>query len=407
MVANNKPSRMVVVDALRGFALAGVALVHFTEQYIAGPAPEGFLAEVNGPVDQVLQGLVFALFSGKFYAIFSMLFGLSFFIQMDSAERRGEDFSLKFIWRAVLLFVIGYVHQLFYRGDIVTIYALLAPFLVPFHRMSSRAILITAAIFLLGLPRLLMFIFLQGYSAFGLPDFMGSPLEAQYYDVLKNGSLLEVFAQNAVYGMQTKFDFQLGIFGRLYTTFGYFLLGHWLGKIQLFREVDERRRAVRKALLWSAAAFLLSSILTGVGFSFVSQPLDFHSWPAAVLFLPITWTNVSLASVIVCGFLLLYTKTKGRWQRRLDFFAPYGRLALTNYLGQSLIGTFLLFGWGLGFLGELRTLYTIILAIVVIALQTLASKYWLRTYHYGPLEWLWRSGTHLKWQRFRKTAISQ
>ncbi len=127
-----KTQRINSVDALRGFALAGVVLVHMVEQYIAGPAPEGFMEGVNGIPDQIVQGLLQIFFSGKFFALFSIIFGLSFAIQMQSAEKKNVKFGWRFLWRAVLLFVIGFVHQLFYRGDILTVYAVLAPFLIPF-----------------------------------------------------------------------------------------------------------------------------------------------------------------------------------------------------------------------------------------------------------------------------------
>ncbi len=119
-----KTQRINSIDALRGFALAGVVLVHMVEQYIAGPAPEGFMEGVNGIPDQIVQGLLQIFFSGKFFALFSILFGLSFAIQMQSAEKKNVKFGGRFVWRAALLFIIGYVHQLFYRGD----------FLFPFTR---------------------------------------------------------------------------------------------------------------------------------------------------------------------------------------------------------------------------------------------------------------------------------
>lgn len=93
---------------------------------------------LNGLPDQILMGFTSFFVRGKFFALFSILFGLSFSIQMASADRKGEAFSWRFLWRAVLLFVIGYVHQLFYRGDILTIYAMLAPFLIPFSRLSNK-----------------------------------------------------------------------------------------------------------------------------------------------------------------------------------------------------------------------------------------------------------------------------
>ncbi|MEO0340219.1 MAG: hypothetical protein AAF242_13535, partial [Bacteroidota bacterium] len=253
-----KPARIQSIDALRGFALAGVAIVHMVEQYVAGAPPEGLMDEINGLPDQIVQGLVFFLFSGKFYAIFSILFGLSFSIQMDSASRRNEDFSLRFLWRAVLLFGIGYVHQLFYRGDILTIYAMLAPFIIPFHRLDKKWVLFAAAFFFLSVPRFITFYAIGNGPLFGLEEGWSNPAETAYLEAIRFGSISEVFQQNAVYGMKTKMNFQLLPMGRFFYTFGYFLLGLWLGKMDVFRKLKEYKSAIIKVLAWSGAAWLLS-----------------------------------------------------------------------------------------------------------------------------------------------------
>ena len=133
-----KTNRINSIDALRGFALAGVVLVHMVEQYIAGPAPEGFLEGLNGIPDQIVQGFIQLFLTGKVFALFSILFGLSFTIQMQSAEKKGVKFGGRFLWRAVLLFIIGYFHQLFYRGDILTIYAVLALSLIHISEPTRR-----------------------------------------------------------------------------------------------------------------------------------------------------------------------------------------------------------------------------------------------------------------------------
>jgi uncharacterized protein len=109
--------------------------------------------------------------------------------------------------------------------------------------------------------------------------------------------------------------------------------------------------------------------------------------------------NISFLVIILSGFILLYQKSK--WQKRLSFFAPYGRMALTNYVSQAIVGTFLLYGWGLGLCDQIRTLYLFFIAIGLVIVQTLACKIWLNNFKYGPLEWLWRSGTYLKIQPFR------
>ncbi len=397
---NQLNNRIVIIDALRGFALAGVALAHITEQYIAGPPPEGFMEGINSLPDNILMGILGFFISGKFFALFSILFGLSFSIQMDSAAKRGEDFSLRFLWRAVLLFGIGYVHQLFYRGDILTIYAVLVPFLIPFHKLSNKWILGFAAIFFLSLPRFIAFAITGNNNLFGLPDGFQNPLETAYFEALQSGTLLEVFEQNAVYGMKTKMNFQLLIFGRFYYTFGYFLLGLWLGKIGFFRDIKKFDPYFQKVVIWTLGILVSGFLLTGASFATAPQPVDFSHWQHILGINFFDWVNLTMTILIILVFVFLYQKEE--WQRRLMFFAPYGRMALTNYILQSIIGTLIFFGWGLGLIGQLRGIYLVLIGITIITLQTYFSKYWLQHFKYGPLEWLWRSGTYLKWQKFKK-----
>ncbi len=397
-------NRIISIDALRGFALAGVALVHMVEQYIAGPHPDGFMEGVNGIPDQIIQGIIGIFFTGKFFALFSILFGLSFSIQMESAQNKGQKFGGRFIWRAFLLFLIGCVHQLFYRGDILTIYAVLAPFIIPFYRVSSKWLLITAGLIFLGIPRFISFAIFGSDSITGVHSMMDNnhELVKNYIDTITNGSLGEVFYLNATYGMLTKIDFQVSFFGRFYYTFAYFLIGLWLGRIGLFRDLSSFSKKIKDFMLWSIGALILSVGFVIATFATAPQPIDFSTWQFALGMNFMDWVSISMASIILCGFLMLYQKES--WKKRLAFFAPYGRMALTNYFMQSVIGTFIYFGWGLGYIGHFGALICFLLGIGVIIIQTLLSKYWLKSFRYGPLEWLWRCGTYLKWQPFLKTT---
>lgn len=401
IVTPKEKNRIVTIDALRGFALAGVALVHMVEQYIAGPHPEGFMEGVNGIPDLIIQGLITIFFTGKFFALFSILFGLSFSIQMDSAENKGQKFGGRFIWRAALLFVIGYVHQLFYRGDILTIYAVLAPFIIPFYRVSNKWLLITAGLIFLGIPRFLAFVLFGSEGVTGVHPMMDNnhELVKEYIETVSTGSIGDVFFLNATYGMLTKIDFQISFFGRFFYTFGYFLIGLWLGKTGIFRNLSAYAKQIKNVMLWSIGALMLSFVFTAVSFATAPQPIDFSSWQFVFGINFFDWVSISMSSIILCGFLMLYQRES--WQKRLDFLAPYGRMALTNYFMQSVIGTFIFFGWGLGYIGKLGALTCFLLGIGIIVIQTLFSKYWLKKFRYGPLEWLWRCGTYLKWQPFR------
>ena len=225
-------------------------------------------------------------------------------------------------------------------------------------------------------------------------------LVKNYIETISSGSLGDVFYANATYGMLTKIDFQVSFFGRFYYTFAYFLIGLWLGKIGVFRNLTGYSKQIKNVMLWSIGALMLSFVFTAVTFATAPQPMDFSSWQFAFGMNFFDWVSISMSSIILCGFLMLYQRET--WERRLAFFAPYGRMALTNYFAQSVIGTFIFFGWGLGYIGTLGALICFLLGLGVIILQTLLSKYWLKKFRYGPLEWLWRCGTYLKWQPFRR-----
>ena len=150
--------RITSIDAFRGFALAGIAIAHMVEQYVAAQAPESLGAAMNATIpDQIVQMFIEIFVRGKFFAMFAFLFGVSFFIQMDNAARKGINFQSRFLWRVALLFLIGYLHSLFYRGDILTIFAMLGVLLVFFYRVPTRICLAIAAVIVFGLPRFLLF----------------------------------------------------------------------------------------------------------------------------------------------------------------------------------------------------------------------------------------------------------
>jgi uncharacterized protein len=404
MVTSPKLSRIVLIDSLRGFALAGVALVHFTQRYITYATPEGFLDGLDSLPDYIINGIVQLFFVGKSYALFSLLFGLSFTIQMQSAERRGEDFSIRFLWRALLLFVIGYGHHLFYGGDILMMYAVLAPFIIPFYKLNNKWLLMVAGIMFIGLPSLITLAIIGTNNLFGLPSMRGvtNPINMEMFQAFHSGSISDVFRMNTIYGMKMQFSFQL-ISGRLYNTYGYFLIGLFLGKIGLFRNVDLYIQSIKKSIKWSLISLPVIIGIAIIVFMLIPTTDQLSSTRDQNIGMNLfNMINIPFSIIILSGFILLYQKS--RWQKCLAFFAPYGRMALTNYVSQAIVGSFILHGWGLGLCNQIRTLYLFFIAIGLVIVQTYACKIWLNYFKYGPLEWLWRSGTFFKIQPFRKEA---
>jgi len=394
--------RITVIDALRGFALAGIVICHVVENYIASATPTAFNEAVHqGVIDNIVDAFIGIFLRGKFIALFSFLFGLSFFIQMDNANQRGGYFGGRFLWRLLLLFGIGFVHSLFYRGDILTVYAVLGLFLIPFYKVPNKWVLGIAALLFLGLARIALFTTTGGDSIFSDVDFNPEdPRILAYYEVLKNGSLTDVFATNAVEGNIDKAEYQLGVFGRGYFTFAFFLVGLVVGRSGFFKRFREEQKLMKKVLIYAVIGFVVSFGIMAAGFMSMGTEFNMKSWNAIIGFTGMDLVNMTMTIIYIVLFTRWFKKGKG--ERLLSKFAPYGRMALTNYVFQSIIFTFILFGWGLGYLGELRQAYTFLIALVFIAFQMWFSRFWLQHFKYGPLEWLWRSLTFFKVFPFKK-----
>ena len=391
--------RIHAIDALRGFALWGILTVHVTEQFLGGYPPPGMADyAVHAPVDIWFKALNKSLFLSKFFTIFSLLFGLSFFIQMDRAARRGQPFARRFAWRLALLFGIGLVHNGFFRGDILTVYALLGVLLIPFQKASNRVLLGTALAIAAGLPRYLLLgaklLFFAPRTAAEQAAF--ETFNFQYFYLAREGGFGELFLRNIHPGWLMKMEFQFDLFGRGYLTFALFLLGLWLGRTRFFERYGEKKK-----MIWQLfAAAVLLALATEPLRKMLLAHYDLWSWRTVLGLTVQDLHNLAFSAALVLGFLLLtlLEKTRKVWL----LFAPYGRMALSHYVGQSVLGGFIFFGWGLGLLGEIGAAQAFLLGQAVFLIQIAFSRLWLRYFRYGPLEWLWRSGTYRKWQPLRK-----
>jgi uncharacterized protein len=320
---------------------------------------------------------------------------------MDNGHKRGSYFGARFFWRLLLLLGIGYVHHLFYRGDILTIYAILGIFLIPFYAVKNKWVLSFAALLFLGLGRYIIFYTTGGDGLFSTVEMTPeAPKVLAYYETLKTGTLTDVFATNAVQGHIDKAEFQFGVFGRGYFTFAFFLIGLYVGRLNFFKNFRNEKKLTKKVLIYASIVLVLSFVGMALAFSSMGENFNFKSWNAMIGLSFMDLTNFSMTLIYVALFTILFRKVK--WEKRLSTFAPYGRMALTNYVFQSILFTFILFGWGLGYIGELRQIYTFLIAIVFIALQMWFSKVWLKYFYYGPLEWLWRSLTFFKIMPFKR-----
>jgi len=379
-------NRITEVDALRGFALFGLFIVHMVEYYeLFWYAPEW------GRVHDA----VFFTFGGKAYAIFALLFGFSFSLMMGRQARRGIDFRGRFAWRLTLLLALGYLHGLLYSGDILQVLALTGLLLIALYPLGNRGLLVVAALGLLQAPKLVQL----GLAWAGdgtVTEPLHPALMAETFAIYANGSFADVVQRNLWAGQLGKWLFMLES-GRLWNVIGMFCVGVVLERSRFFETF--RQRAGR-AFAFGIVLLLLLPLVGAAGqlVAATGLPEGAAGLVRAILeqyrnnLLTGLWVLLFLAA---CQLPLLGTVT--RW------LAAPGRMSLTIYVSQSLYGVPLFYGFGLGLYTGFGQRNALLLGLVLWTVQMVLAGWWLRRYHYGPLEWLWRSATWLSsevpWKR--------
>ena len=395
-IAETRSGRIEAIDVLRGFTLFGIILVHMVEQYYAGQWPDQ-QAPTQTLADNITSGFVGIFIIGKFYMIFSFLFGLSFFIQFSKSDS-GKNFLARYTWRLIILFVIGFIHHLHYRGDILTIYAMLGLVMLVFYRLPDNYLLALAVFLVLNIPSVIT----RGVNVLFPTDnenpFGNADQEAllTYYNTLKSGSYVEILRAN-FNEFGGKMQFQMWS-GRIYITLGLFLLGIYAGRKNVFGKLQENiplfKKAMRYALFTILGAIVFALIIFG------GTALLKIEMPQALQWLIGGFVsdlfNTALAVIYVSWILLLFQKEK--WHRYLIYLYPVGKMGLTTYLMQTLFGTLIFFSYGLGLLGDIGAFTSLMLAIFLFAVQIVFARYWFKVFNYGPVEWLWRNLTYFKIQ---------
>lgn len=409
--------RITVIDALRGFALLGVILTHMWQHYSIYawglPPRTSLFAGMDDSIQWLMQNVVM----GKFINIFAFLFGLSFFIQMDRAHKKGVDFRKRFLWRMLLLFLIGVGGTMFYAGDILSIYAVFGVLLVLLYKVKSWILVVFAALLLIGTPRIItttydrmaqeQLVVSNGNASNETPRSSSRPVPPRRDRTprMEEPSFLNSAQTNLTRGTESKLNYQFGMFARGYITLAMFLMGLLAGRSRFFEQVHihkKRNAIILAALILGIIAINgLVSVLPQSSLRFMRPGTIVPPSQLAVMGLN-DIKGVFLSGAIAISFIILYQLKYSGYL--LDRLTPYGRMGLSNYEMQNVIGCLLFSSWAFGsFFGRFGTTEVFLLGLFIYVLQVIFSKYWLKYCLYGPLEWLWRSGTYLKWQPFKKS----
>jgi uncharacterized protein len=387
--------RMTVIDALRGFSLFGIVIEHSSTQFF-GMLPESKQnILIHGPLDKIAMAGVAFFLVGRFFTIFSLLFGLSFFIQMDRANSIGTEFKGRFVWRMFLLLLIGVFNFIFYQGDILIIYALLGVPLIFCYRLKAKYLVIIAIVLFSGLPRFCKLVYLK-LNHIESSDFSSSravKLQEQSFEVTRGDSLSALMKFNIENWKKIASIFQIGFFGRGFQTFALFLLGLILGRIDYFRKLEVFKSQTIKALKLLSLSSVICLVAIGILFYFF-KTMDMNTWSTMFGLTLYDLFNLSFSGVIISIFFLLYDQPQ--YKKILGKLIPIGKMGLTVYLMQNLVFTSFYFGWGGNWFGSFGVFISLVLGLLFYLLQMLFATYWFTKFQYGPLEWLWRSATFFK-----------
>ena len=383
----NKTPRIEVIDALRGFAVMAILLVHSLEHFIFPVYPTDSPEWLN-ILDNGTLNVVFSLFAGKSYAIFALLFGFTFYIQCHNQEKKGKDFGYRFLWRLVLLVGFATINAAFFpAGDVLLPFSIVGIVLFLVRKWSDKAILITAIFFLLQ-PiewyHYLMSLFDPSYT---LPDLGVNAMYQEVAEYTKAGNFWNFIAGNVTLGQKASLFWAIGA-GRFLQTAGLFLMGLYIGRKELFVTTDSHLRFWIKTLIVAAICF---APLYSLKELIMQSESDIVKQTVGTAF--DMWQKFAFTFVLVASFVILYQKEKFR--KAVTNLRFYGKMSLTNYISQSIMGAIIYFPFGFYLAPYCGYTVSLIIGIILFLLQVRFCKWWLSKHKQGPLESVWHKWTWL------------
>jgi uncharacterized protein len=397
MAPTSEPERYEFLDVLRGAALFGIVTANMILYSLYLYLPEAAMTGMSTwPADRVLDFLELTLIEGKFFTIFSVLFGIGFSVLLTRAKAKATGFYGFFLRRMLFLYLIGVAHAvLFWHADILQFYALCGALLLPFVTVRNRTIALFAVLALIA-PALID-------VAGGIPEGTFSGPRATLFErfgftrdarinIWTTGSPSDIVRLN-LSSWFGQLDYVITS-GMIFKIYGCFLLGFLAGRNEIHKHLPHYRPIIRKVAFFGIAAGIPLNVLYAMMFTSESW---LHTLTDTVAILPLSAGYASL----LC---LMWMGSKNAILSK--YFAPVGRMALTNYVGQSVICTLIFYGTGLGLGGTVGPTLYLPIGFVVYLVQIATSRLWLSRFQFGPLEWLWRMLTYGAWVPLTKRPVS-
>ncbi len=399
--------RITMLDILRGFAIFGILMVNM--MWYNSPLPS--LISDNSiwtsPTDQATKFLITFLFEGKFYVLFSMLFGYGFWLFLNKNNPEGKPILRLYAMRIFILLLIGIAHVLLlWPGDILIFYSILGFVLMLFRNVKDKTLMIWAII-LIMVPVALIG---MGVLVTLIPEAQMAMEQAMveqdrlFKDMINKALIVY---REGTFGEMMHMrirEYSLAANGFLFfhvNILAMFLIGQYAARKGYLKNIPEHLPFFRKLCIWG----FIIGIPTALFAAYASVFHDIYSaTPIALsaLFLN-SFGAPALSLAYVSGIILLVHN--GYLTRLKGWLAAVGRMALTNYLTHSIIASFLFYGYGFGWYGQMPPWLGLIPVFIIFGLQIPFSIYWLKHFRFGPAEWLWRSLTYMKWQPMKRLSM--
>ncbi len=365
-----------------------IILIHSIEHFnfYSFPPTDGQSQWLNFADRAIWDGLFF-IFAGKAYAIFALLFGFSFFIQDDNRRMRGYDFRLRFCWRLLLLFLIGQLNAAFFTGEVLVLYALVGFVLPLVCRLSTRKLLVLAAVCVMQpmcLWQIARAVADPGYTILSLDT---SSYWAATFEAQSTAGFWQTVKVNLWEGQLASLAWAWD-HGRVFQTAGLFIAGMLIGREGWFlrRNLSKWGPVLAAAICCFFPLYGLNNMVGGfITNSNILIPLKI---------LLSSLANLCFMLMLVSGILFAYYKAPALGSL-LDRLRPYGRMSMTNYVTQGIIGSALFYHWGL-FL-QLGITASELLGIAIFLAQYAVCRLWVNHHSHGPLEYLWKKATWIEW----------
>lgn len=366
-----KINRIEAVDALRGFAVGAIMLLHFIEHFIYGVYPVAS-SDLTATINQSVWDAMFFVFAGKSYTIFALLFGFTFIVQQRNQEVRGGDFAGRFAWRLVLLMGFATLNAAFFPGgDVLMLFAVTGFVMIPLRKLSARWLFVIAALFLIQPIELL--------ECAGV-NIMPTVLDPNAYPTLKtvtdSGDFFSMIWTNITLGQAGSLFWAIDA-GRLLQAPGLFILGMAMARGNYFSR---------------GVGFWTKVFLVGFATSFVLYVAK-SAAVGSLLIACTMWYNVAFSAILVSIFMILYQGDA--FKKMTGGLRFYGRMSLSSYVSQSIIGSLIFFPYALGLASRLDIAASLVVGLGVMFAQIWFCKAWLTKHKQGPLEALWHKLTWL------------